>query len=123
MKTILIVDDEQNIQSSLSEVIKNQLRYKAVVAEDGETAIDILDEVKPDLILLDVVLPRIGGFALFKSLSHSKKWRDIPVIFMSGIMTDDFMRQEGINMGAVDYLTKPFVMNDLLKIIKTTLQN
>ncbi|MFC1477372.1 two-component system response regulator [candidate division KSB1 bacterium] len=121
MKTILIVDDEPSIQEIISTYISTYTDYKAIVAEDGEAAIDLVRENTPDLILIDLLLPRIGGIALYKDLRNFDKTKDTPVIFISGAFKDEVFQKEGIEMGAVDYITKPIDMKYLIDKIKSVL--
>jgi len=118
MKTVLIVDDDQQIQSLLSELFRSRTGYKTVVAEDGEAARDLIETSRPDLILVDILMPRLGGMALFSDIRCSKATKDIPVIFMSGELKHEVFQKEGIDMGAVDYITKPIDFDYLLKKIK-----
>ncbi|MCP4725361.1 MAG: response regulator [bacterium] len=121
MKTILIVDDDDSVQETLSVYIKKFTDYKPVCVEDGEAAIDLIKNEKPDLILLDIFLPVIGGIALFQDLQKNELTKDIPVIFITGGLVDEVFKQEGLEMGAVDYVTKPFDLDYLLKKINSIL--
>ncbi len=121
MKTILIVDDNPDVQETISSFIKSFTNYSVLAVEDGEEALDIVTVNKPDLILLDMMLPRIGGIALYKDLRKMEITKDTPVIFMSGQMKHNVFKKEGIEMGAVDYITKPFDFEYLLNKIKELL--
>lgn len=121
MKTILIVDDDPSIQEVISTYISNYTNYKSIVAEDGETALDLVENDEPDLILVDMLLPRIGGIALFHDIRRMEKFKNTPIIFMSGAMVDDVFQKEGIDMGAVDYITKPIDFKYLIEKIKNLL--
>jgi len=121
MKKILVVDDDINLSEAITKYLSKETDYKIVIAEDGEVAWDIIQMENPDLILLDVVLPQISGIALFQMLKQSEKMKDIPVLFMTGVFIDDVFRKEGIEMGAVDYILKPFSFKDLLEKIKNIL--
>jgi DNA-binding response OmpR family regulator len=122
MKTILIVDDDSMVYEILSDFFKDHAEYKAVVAEDGEAAIDIIKAGPPDLILLDIVLPGRGGLALFQDLRKSELTKDIPVVFMSGQMTDEIIVKEGKELGAVEYITKPIHYDKLMKLVDSILK-
>lgn len=121
MKTVLIVDDDSYVQEILTEFLDKQMGYKTISAEDGETAIDLIHENEPDLILLDMLLPRIGGIALYKDLTKMDNAKNTPVIFMSGMMIDEVFKEEGIEMGAVDYIEKPIDFSYLQKKIEEVL--
>lgn len=107
MKVILIVDDDPGILETLSHLINENTEYKTVVAEDGEVALDIITNMPPDLILMDMMMPRIGGMALLSQLKSSKSTKHIPIICISGEMTHETFIREGKALGADDYLIKP----------------
>jgi len=121
VKTILIVDDDQSIQELLSSAFNDYSDYKAIAAEDGEAALDLVRLNNPDLILVDMMMPRIGGIALLIDLKKAKKTKNIPVILMSGIMKHKTLQKEGIEMGAEAYFTKPLDINKMLDKIKSIL--
>ena len=121
MKTILLVDDDQNIQELLSTLIASHTDYKTVSAEDGEAALDILEDVTPALVIMDILMPRVGGIALYYDIRRLKKMENTPVIFMSGMMKDEEFIKEGLEMGAVDYITKPIDLPALLDKINRLL--
>jgi len=89
VKTILIVDDDPAIQQLISAYINDFTDYKAIVAEDGEAALDIIIENSPDLIIIDMLMPRIGGIALYSDFRKLEQSKNTPVIFMSGALTDE----------------------------------
>jgi DNA-binding response OmpR family regulator len=72
--------------------------------------------------MIDMVLPKVGGLALFNTLRNSEETKDIPVLFMSGAIKDEDFQKEGIEMGAVDYITKPFNLESLKEKIENILQ-
>jgi len=121
MKKILVVDDDVNLSEAIAHYLTNKTDYKIIVAEDGDVAWDLIQMEAPDLILLDVVLPQISGIALFKMLQQNEKMKDTPVLFMTGVFIDDVFKKEGIEMGAMDYILKPFSFKDLLGKVNTIL--
>jgi len=107
---ILIVDDEP---ISL-ELLRNYLHdagYKVEAVEDGETALKLVNHIKPDLILLDVMMPFISGFETCRRLKKNEVTKDTPIIFLSG-KTDSVGK--GLEIGAVDCITKPFQRDELI---------
>jgi len=104
-KTILIVDDSPANIQSLAGVLKDD--YKLKVANSGERALEILEnEDEIDLILLDVLMPEMDGYAVLEALKQNPKTKEIPVIFVTG--NDSFEDEEkGLEAGVVDYITKP----------------
>jgi putative two-component system response regulator len=104
-KTILAVDDTESNIDILLDALGSE--YEIVVALDGESALEIVAEDKPDLILLDIMMPGIDGFEVLGRLKASPATADIPVVILSARTgSDDWAR--GLELGAADYLTKPF---------------
>ena len=122
MKSILIIDDESLILELLSDYIGKYTQYKIITAESGEEALDIIKTTKPDLIIIDLLLPKIGGIPLFYEFQKSENTKGAPVIFMSGTVMDKEFQQEGIELGAVDYITKPVNLESLADKIKSILE-
>jgi PAS domain S-box-containing protein len=116
---ILIVDDApRNIQ-----VIGTILRKKGFlvsIAQSGSQALNIIDQSRPDLILLDIVMPGMDGFETCRRLKTNSVTADIPVIFLSAL-SDTVDKVKGLNIGAVDYVTKPIEPEELLARINTHL--
>src|SRR5947209_823634 len=116
---ILVVDDaKENIQA-LTTILRDK-GYQALVATDGQKALDVLEKVRPDLILLDVMMPGMDGFETCTRIKASVKWREIPVIFLTG-KTDTADIVRGFELGAVDYVGKPFNAHELLARVGTHL--
>ncbi|MGB8687908.1 MAG: EAL domain-containing protein [Microcoleus sp.] len=109
---ILIVDDSPNNLKLLFDFLRNS-GFKVLVAKDGESAIEKLQEVSPNIILLDVMMPGIDGFETCSRLKASVATKDIPIIFMTAL-TDRVDKVKGLSMGAVDYITKPFQQEEVL---------
>lgn len=116
MKKVLIVDDEANIR----EIIKMNLElagYECYEAEDGEKAIEMLKDITPDIVLLDVMMPKKDGF----QVSDEFIKKDIPIIFLTAKnnVTD---KVKGLKLGADDYIVKPFESMELLARIEVVLR-
>lgn len=117
--TILIVDDQVTNLEVLSELLASH-GFKVLSARDSETAIEIALRARPDLILLDVVLPGIDGFDACQQLKANEHTENIPVIFMTVLeRIEDKIR--GFQVGAVDYITKPFQVEEVLARVTTQL--
>ncbi|MGH1396362.1 MAG: sensor histidine kinase [Trichormus sp.] len=117
---ILVVDDTiTNLEIISTELIASG--FNVITAINGEQAIEKIKSQLPDLILLDVMMPRMDGFETCKNLKSNPLTHDIPVIFMTGI-TDTDSKVNGLTLGAVDYITKPFQKEEVLARIKTHLQ-
>ena len=114
---ILVVDDETSVTDLIGYNLK-KAHYEVLVAHDGEAALNIAREKDPDLILLDLMLPKIDGLDVCREL---RKTSQIPIIMVTarGEETD---RVIGLELGADDYLCKPFSMRELLARIKAVLR-
>ena len=117
-QTILIVDDVKENVDILVELLNE---HDLVTALDGQTALDIVKEEDIDLILLDIMMPEIDGFEVCKRLKNNARTSHIPVIFLSAKDKHEDI-QEGFNLGAVDYITKPFNPQELLARVYTHLK-
>lgn len=116
---ILIVDDEALNISLVAEILGD--RYHLLVATNGEKVLQIVSsEVKPDLILLDIVMPGMSGFEVAEKLKTNPEISHIPIIFLTA-KYDNKSIVRGLELGAVDYLSKPFQKEELLVRIKNTL--
>ncbi|HEY9607567.1 MAG TPA: hybrid sensor histidine kinase/response regulator [Allocoleopsis sp.] len=121
--TILLVDDNPTNLSILIDFL-SQAGFRLLVAQDGESAIQQMEYVLPDLILLDVMMPGVDGFETCRLLKENDRTKDIPVIFMTAL-TETEDKVKGFNVGAVDYVTKPIQSQEVLARINThlSLQN
>ena len=118
-KTIMIVDDTELNIDILVEALKDE--YELIVAINGLEALELLEEQKPDLILLDIMMPNIDGYEVLKKLKENPDLEPIPVILLSAI-TDSDSKSKGFSLGAVDYVTKPFEIAEVKARVKTQLR-
>ncbi len=121
---ILIVDDEQ-INLDFFEVMLTKLGFVVETAEDGEEALEKVRQTKPDLIILDNIMPRLTGWEVTKILKQEpeyEKHRHIPIIMFSA-MDDVKDKIEGFELGIEDYITKPFNFSEVLARIKAVLRS
>jgi DNA-binding response OmpR family regulator len=117
MKRILIVEDEKLLSQTISIALKAK-GYIVDVAFDGFEAIEKINQNLPDLILLDINLPKLSGFDIAKSLKENDKTKTIPVIMLTALGQDINIKR-GYEIGCEDYITKPFSLEHLcLKIQK-----
>ena len=114
-KTIIIVDDNNANLVSCKNILK--AHYEVYPAPSAAKMFDLLDHVKPDMILLDVEMPDIDGYEAAKMLKDSDDCKGIPVIFLTS-RSDPTSEMEGLNLGALDYIHKPFVSTLLLRRIE-----
>jgi DNA-binding response OmpR family regulator len=121
---ILIVDDEP-VNLDFFDVMLSRLGFQVVMAEDGEEALELIQQDKPDLIILDNIMPKMTGWELTKILKRSKayeQYRGIPIIMFSAM---DAVKDkiEGFELGIEDYITKPFNFSEVLARIRAVLRN
>lgn len=116
--TILIVDDTKTNVDVLVQTLKAD--YKLGVALNGKDAIRFTRTHQPDLILLDIIMPEMNGFEVCKTLKTTPATRDIPIIFITAMDNQDH-RAKGFECGGVDYITKPFMANEIKQKIHTHL--
>jgi PAS domain S-box-containing protein len=116
---ILIVDDTPTNLGVLIELLSAH-HFAVSVAEDGESALEQVEYIRPDLILLDVLMPNLDGYATCERLKALPATRDTPVVFMTGL-TDTVNKVKGFQLGAVDYITKPFQHEEVIARITTHL--
>jgi len=119
--TVLVVDDTPETLSLLTDTL-DQAGFIVLVATDGETALDLVDQITPDLVLMDALMPGISGFETCKRLKRDKLLADLPVIFMTGLSETEHVL-EGLGCGGVDYVTKPIILDELLARIRVHLGN
>ncbi len=117
--TILIVDDIPENAKVLLTLFRHD-NFKILIAEDGYEGIKMAEYAHPDLILLDVMMPGIDGFEVCKHLKSKDNTSDIPIIFMT-VQTDTVNKIKGLNLGAADYITKPFQYKEVLARVNTHL--
>jgi DNA-binding NarL/FixJ family response regulator len=117
---ILVVDDEKNIRDSIGDILTLQ-GFEAITAKDGLEALSVLKRRKPDLIVADIMMPRMNGYQLFQRIRDFDAWDYIPFLFLSAKGEDVDIRF-GKEMGADDYLRKPIDAEDLLAAIRGKLR-
>ena len=119
MTKILIAEDENDIRDLIIFTLR-LAEYEVVAAWDGEEAIDLARKERPDLIMMDVRMPRMTGYEACAILKSDPTLKDIPVVFLSAKGQNSEV-QAGLKVGAVEYLLKPFVPDQLTKRIKNIL--
>jgi signal transduction histidine kinase len=118
--SILIVDDTSTNLKVIFEFL-SQSGFKVSIAKSGESALEKVKEVLPDLILLDVMMPGIDGFETCRRLKADPRTKDIPVIFMT-VLSEVVDKVKGLSLGAVDYITKPIEQEEVLARINVHLE-
>ncbi|HSB19022.1 MAG TPA: response regulator [Anaeromyxobacteraceae bacterium] len=115
-RRILIVDDEPNIVISLEYLMKRE-GYETAVAGDGEAALASLAERTPDLVVLDVMLPKLNGFEVCRQIRADPRWKGVRVLMLTARGRDTEVAK-GLGVGADAYVTKPFSTKDLVALVK-----
>jgi DNA-binding response OmpR family regulator len=118
-KSILIVDDEPNIILSL-EYLMEQAGYEVRTVNDGEGALESVNEKLPDLILLDVMLPKVDGYEVCREIRANPAWKDVRIIMLTA-KGREVDQEKGLAFGADDYITKPFSTSEVVRKVKKIL--
>ncbi|MDD5295898.1 MAG: response regulator [Rhodocyclaceae bacterium] len=119
-RTILIVDDEPNILISLEFLMKRE-GFQVYTAGDGEEALERIAQHRPEMVLLDVMMPKKNGYEVCQIIRGTPEWQDTKVIMISAKGRDTEMAK-GLAMGANAYMTKPFSTKDLVAKVKEMLE-
>ncbi|MBR0960038.1 DNA-binding response OmpR family regulator [Bradyrhizobium sp. AZCC 1693] len=112
-QSVLVVDDEANILLSL-EFLMKKAGYEVRLARDGEEALAEIGKARPDLVLLDVMMPKRNGFDVCEAIRANPEWRPVRVILLTA-KGRDIEREKGLALGADDYITKPFSTREVVE--------
>jgi len=119
--TVLVVDDTPETLGFLTDTL-DHAGFTVLIATDGESALALVEQITPDLVLMDAVMPGLDGFETCRRLKGEKQLSHLPVIFMTGLSETEHVVQ-GLAAGGVDYVTKPIVIDELLARIRVHLAN
>jgi len=121
MKTILFIEDESVLQKTFGEILKQE-GYEMISALDGESGLRLAKDKKPDLILLDLILPEMHGFEVLKGLKEDKEIKEIPVIVLTNLeRIEDIDR--ALELGATTYLVKAqYSLEEVVEKIKKAIE-
>jgi DNA-binding response OmpR family regulator len=120
MKKILLIEDNLEIRENTSEIL-GLANYKVVTAENGKVGVELAQKEKPDLIICDIMMPELDGYGVLHILNKVEETAMIPFIFLTA-KTEKSDIRKGMNLGADDYLTKPFDDTDLLNAVEARLR-
>jgi DNA-binding response OmpR family regulator len=120
MKKILLIEDNPEIRENTSEIL-SLASYKVFTAENGKVGIEVAQREKPDLIVCDIMMPELDGYGVLHILGKNQETAAIPFIFLTA-KTEKTDIRKGMNLGADDYLTKPFDDTDLLNAVEARLR-
>ncbi len=118
-KIVSVVDDEKNITHLLKSLL-TKAGYEVSMARDGQEGLDMINETSPDLILLDIMMPKLDGYEVLRTLKGNQITKDIPVVMLSARSLEEEI-QKGLDLGADDYITKPFYGKLLIKRVQSIL--
>jgi adenylate cyclase len=116
---VLLIDDDQSNLEFMRQLLQFE-GHELIWAPDGEQGLSKVRQLRPDLIICDVIMPRLGGYAVLETVRADPHFADIPVLLFSAAMNDD-AREVGLRRGATEVLAKPFDMEQLLSAIRQCL--
>lgn len=120
MKNILVIEDEEIVRSNILEILESG-DFPAIGAENGRRGVELACETIPSLIICDITMPELDGYGVLKMLRQNSATETIPFIFLTA-RADKTDIRTGMNLGADDYLTKPFGVGELLARVKAVLR-
>ncbi len=120
MKTILIIEDNRDVRENTAEILE-LANYKILQAENGKIGVELAQQKKPDLIICDIMMPVLDGYGVIHLLNKSSVTAGIPFIFLTAKSERTDLRK-GMEMGADDYITKPFSDIELLNAVESRLK-
>ncbi len=115
-RSVLVVDDEPNIVLSL-EFLMKQAGYEVRVARDGEAALQAIEDRAPDLVLLDVMLPKRDGYDVCQAIRADPRWAGVRILMLTA-RGREIEREKGLALGADEYITKPFSTREVVERVK-----
>jgi len=121
-KSVIVLAEDDPQIASLVRYRLEKMGYSVHVGEDGQQALDLVMSVRPDLVVLDVMMPVMNGFQVLRAIKESPDTKHIPAIMLTAReMEDDMLK--GFDLGAADYITKPFSPAELAARVKAALNN
>jgi CheY-like chemotaxis protein len=120
MKKILVIDDDENLCAAVKRGLESFGKYEVSVAGGGKAGLKAGRKLRPDLILLDIIMPDLDGLSVLKKLRQNEKTRFIPVVMLTGVQDQEAKEQASYEY-AEQYVTKPFEINRLESVIARTL--
>ncbi len=118
-KRILVVDDEPNIRLSL-EFLMRKAGYEVTGVDDGEAALEAVKAAAPDLMLLDVTLPKLSGYEVCEAVRANPEWKGVRILMLTA-RGREIEREKGLALGADDYVTKPLATKDVVQRVQALL--
>jgi CheY-like chemotaxis protein len=117
---ILVVEDHEPLLSAIQGILETE-EFIVSTATDGTAALQAMEENRPDLILTDILMPKMDGYVFYETLQNHPEWASIPVIFLTAkAEKEDVLK--GISLGVEDYITKPFDSHELVAAVRSALE-
>lgn len=117
---ILVVEDHPSLLLGIRDILDTE-GFTVLTASDGIQALEVMEEVRPDLILADILMPRMNGYTLYETVHARPEWESIPFIFLTAKAEKEDI-QRGRELGVEDYITKPFDPDDLIDAVRLKLE-
>ena len=119
-RRVLVIEDDANIRNNIMLMLKVE-HYTVSGAENGRVGLEMARSAPPDLILCDIMMPELDGFEVLEALRAEPHLADVPFVFLTALDDRSSMRR-GMNLGADDYLAKPFTRDELLEAVSSRLK-
>ncbi|MGA3088434.1 MAG: response regulator [Terriglobales bacterium] len=120
MKKILVVDDSRTALMMERDILERRTKYQCVTAADGQEAVEKAQKEHPDMVLMDVVMPRLNGFEACKMMRQQPSTSQIPIILVT-TRSEEFYMEAGFQSGCNDYITKPIDGAELVALVQSYL--
>jgi len=120
-KKIMVIDDEKTICEAIEFLLENE-GYDVTTAYNGEEGLMKIYKQPPDMLIIDLLMPKMNGFKVVRRVRSDPAFKDIPILMLT-VVDDKFDIQEGYNSGVSDYMVKPFEVDDLVMRVKTFMES
>lgn len=118
---VMVIDDSKTIRKSAETLLKKE-GIEVVVAEDGYSALSVIFEANPDIVFVDIMMPKLDGYQACSLIKNNQKFKDLPIVLLSS-KDGIFDKAKGTVVGADEYLTKPFTKDEILLVVKKLIAN
>ena len=115
-KKVLIVEDDADCRDLITLILEDE--YAVTTAANGEEALEAIERDKPDIVLLDIMIPHVDGWEVLRRLRADDRYKDLPILAVTALASEE-SHQRAIREGATDYVIKPFDPDELLEVIST----
>ena len=115
-KKVLIVEDDADCRDLITLILEDE--YAVTTAVNGEEALEAIERDKPDIVLLDIMIPHVDGWEVLRRLRADDRYKDLPILAVTALASEE-SHQRAIREGATDYVIKPFDPDELLEVIST----